>query len=87
MHHNFISQIRCHTLSLLYDHTVLVPFDQGLPTISSVTPSPHTAVEDTSDVLQVSVSNEEDLISVEWHFEGKPITASDKHYSFPGKQN
>lgn len=57
----------------------------GLPAITSVTSSPHVAVEDSSDILHVDLKNEEDLTSIDWYYNGKLIEIEDKHYSFPGK--
>ena len=57
----------------------------GLPSITSVTSSPHVAVEDSSDVLYVDVENEAELESVDWYYNGKVIAIEDQHYSFPGK--
>ncbi|CAB4011096.1 Coagulation factor V [Paramuricea clavata] len=56
----------------------------GLPVITSVTSSPHVAVEDSSDILHVDLKNDEDLTSIDWYYNGKLIEIEDKHYSFPG---
>jgi hypothetical protein len=42
------------------------------------------AVEDSSDILHVDVENEEELVSIDWYYNGKQIEIEDKHYSFPG---
>lgn len=57
----------------------------GLPAITSVTSSPHVAVEDSSDILHVDVKDDMDLTSIDWYYDGKLIDIEDKHYSFPGK--
>ena len=59
-------------------------FFSGLPSITSVTASPHVAVEDSSDILHVDVENEAELESVDWYYNGKIIDVEDNHFTFPG---
>ncbi|XP_046859026.1 uncharacterized protein LOC124452511 [Xenia sp. Carnegie-2017] len=57
---------------------------ERLPSILSVTSSPHVVVEDSSDILQIDVENAHELSTINWYHNDKLISFEDRHYTFPG---
>lgn len=56
-----------------------------MPSITWVTPSPHLAARDISDVLEVKIKNDKTLITVDWYHNGKLIDRTTEGFTFPGK--
>ena len=72
-----------HTHSPLYFELLFAFSD--VPEITWVTPSPHVAVKDISDILEVKIDNEKTLITVEWYHNGTLIERKTEGFTFPGK--
>ena len=72
-----------HTHSPLYFELLFAFSD--VPEITWVTPSPHVAVKDISDILEVKIDNEKTLITVEWYHNGTQIERKTEGFTFPGK--
>ncbi|XP_022809902.1 uncharacterized protein LOC111346915, partial [Stylophora pistillata] len=56
---------------------------EDVPEITWVTPSPHVAVKDISDILEVKIDNEKTLITVEWYHNGTQIERKTEGFTFP----
>lgn len=59
---------------------------KDVPEITWVTPSPHVAVKDISDILEVKIDNEKTLITVEWYHNGTQIERKTEGFTFPGER-
>ena len=56
-----------------------------VPTITWITPSPHFAAKDVSDVLEVKIENDKTLVRVDWYHNGTLIERTTEGFAFPGK--
>ena len=56
-----------------------------VPTITWITPSPHFAAKDVSDVLEVKIENDKTLVRVNWYHNGTLIERTTEGFAFPGK--
>lgn len=57
-----------------------------VPEITWVTPSPHLAVKDVSDILEVKIENDKTLITVDWYHNGTLIDTNTEGFTFPGER-
>ena len=50
-----------------------------------MTPSPHLAAKDVSDLLEVKIENDKTLVTVDWYHNGTLIDRNTDGFTFPGK--
>ncbi|KAL9958649.1 hypothetical protein ACROYT_G035697 [Oculina patagonica] len=59
---------------------------EDVPSISWVTPSPHLAAKDVSDLLEVKIENDKTLVTVDWYHNGTLIERKTDGFTFPGER-
>ncbi|XP_073230078.1 uncharacterized protein [Porites lutea] len=60
---------------------------EDVPTITWITPSPHFAAKDVSDVLEVKIENDKTLVRVDWYHNGTLIERTTEGFAFPGEKH
>jgi len=59
---------------------------EDVPSITWVTPSPHLAAKDVSDLLEVKLENDKTLVRVDWYHNGTLIDRTTHGFTFPGEK-
>ena len=77
---SYIERVRVITVN--FKHRFEIP---DVPRITWVTPSPHLAAQDLSDVLEVKTENDKTLVRVDWYHNGTLVAKDTEGFTFPGK--